>query len=302
MRVKHFAKLLLFFSVSFFGILLISSLFTLFEEGVNHAVLFPPGDKSPLNALHCIENSVPAAFFISILISLSYASRRRLSYPVVFIIILMFSLIFSSAVYVGIEKSVKSGGFPVKQAENPALLAQPGYIYNPGSRDTRYVFLQDPHRQGGPIVVASSDLYYQRQGASLEPSPLPFEKEKNGILESIIKDFTQCSVYFTALFRAGSGEYWVYAGSLAMFLLSLGCLFNISYWHLANLFFAAVVFRGALALDIFLNQTNISGILRSAAGGGISSALINPSIYLFLTALILVFSGLFVLARGRKRG
>jgi len=297
--VKHFAKLVLFFSVSFIGILLASSLITLFDEWIKQAVLFPPGERLPLNVFTFLGNSVSAAFFISILLGLSYASRRRLAYPVVFVILLTFSLVFSSAVYVGLEKCAQLGDFSVKQPANPALLAQPGFIYNPGSRDTRFVFLQDPHKQGGPRVVASTDLYYQRQGASLEPSPLPFAKEKSGILESVGKDFLQCSVYFTNLFKAGSVAYWVYAGSLAIFLLSLGCLVNISYWHLANLFFATLIFRGALALETFLNQANINGLLRSFAGNAIPATLINPLIYGILSALILLYSGLVYLSRGR---
>jgi hypothetical protein len=298
--VKHFAKLVIFFSVSFISILLVSGLITLFEEMINLAILFPPGQGTHLNLLTFLGNSVPVAFFISILLGSSYALRRHFSYPVVFAIILTLSLVFSSAVYVGVEKSGSLGASSTKEPPATALLAQPGYIYNPGSRDTRFVFLQDPYKLSGPRVVAAADLYYQRLGTSLESSPLPFAKEKSGILESIAKDFTQCSVSFTALFKAGSGDYLVYAGSLATFLLALGCLINISYWHLANLFFAICVFRGALALEILLNEPNVSGMVRSFVGGGIPATLINPVIYILLAALILLYSGLTSLARGRR--
>lgn len=299
MIVKHFAKLALFFSFSFIGILLVSSLISLFEEWVKQAVLFPPGERLPLNILTFLSNSVSAAFFSSILLSLSYASRRHLAYPVVFVILLTFSLIFSSAVYVGLDRFARLGDFSVKQPANPAQLTHPGFIYNPGSRDTRFVFLLDPLKPGSPRVVASEDLYYQRHGASLDPSPLPFAKEKSVIFGSIARDFLQSSLYFQSLFRAGSGAFWVYIGSLAIFLLSLGCMVNISYWHLANLFFATLVFRGALALETFLNQADINGLLRSFAGNAIPGPLINPLIYGILSALILLYAGLVYLARGR---
>jgi len=129
--------------------------------------------------------------------------------------------------------------------------------------------------------------------------PLPFTEEKNRILAGIGADFTQSCRVFTLRYKAGFLSFWLYTGSLAVFLLSLGCLVNISFWSLANLFFAALAFRGALALEAFLNQPDIYGLMSSFAGNIIPPPLINPLIFFTAGVLILLYSGLVYLARGK---
>jgi len=300
--LKNFAKLVLFFCFSFIGVLLVSSLFALFHEGTRLAVLFPPAGAS-LSLLSHLGNSLSVAFYLSILLTLSYASRRRLAYPVVFALILALALVLSSGAFVGIDSLAQLGKFSINVTKSPANMVQPGLILKTGSpiREVHSVFLEDPLKQGGPRAVspAGQALYYQRQGATLTRAPLPFAEEKSALFESISRDFTQSSKGFSSLFTAGFLPYWMYAGSLAIFLISLGCLVNISFWPLANLFFAALVFRGALALETFLNQPNIRGLLGSFAGNRVPGSLINPFIFCMLGVLILLYSGLLYLARGR---
>jgi len=306
--VKNFAKQVLFFLASFVGVLLVSAFVALLQEWTSLAVLFPPaltGENSgpALNFLESLENSLPVAFYASILLGLSYASRRRLSYPVVFIILLVFSLVLGSAVFTGLENLAGLGEFTVNAKKVPENLAQPGLILNMGYpfNEVQTVFLEDPLKNNGARAVSREGqaMYYQRHGALLIQAPLPFVQEKSSLFASIDRDFAQSAQVFSARYKSGFASYWIYSGSLAVFLLSLGCLINISFWHLANLFFAALVFRGALALEAFLSQPNINGLLVSFAGNIIPGSLINPVIFCTLAALILLYSGLLYLARGR---
>ncbi|MDR2702493.1 MAG: hypothetical protein LBB72_08690 [Spirochaetaceae bacterium] len=298
--MKNFAKLVLFFCFSFIVILLAASLIALLQEQTALAVLFPPGPSSSGGNLFIhLGNSIPAAFYLAILLGISYASRRNMIYPAALTIMLVLALILGSAAMFGIESLSQLGDFTV-QSNPPADLVQPGLILNQ-SGGTRVVFLEDPLENGGAraVSIAGQALYYQGQGSTSTRIPLPFTEEKNSLLAGISGDFTQSFRAFNAWYKAGFLPYWLYTGSLAVFLLSLGCLVNISFWSLANLFLAALAFRGALALEAFLNQPDINALIGSFAGSIIPPPMINPLIFFTAGVLILLYSGLVYLARGR---
>jgi hypothetical protein len=307
--VKHFAKLTLFFTLSFTGILVCASFLALLEDWTGQALLFPPISASAdagaaADAAHYMEQSLPAAFYLSLLLGLSYAARRRMAYPAVFAGLLVFSLVLSGAARLGLESLKRMGGFSLTTNKAPADLVKPGLILNTGSAmsGARTVFMDDPYRPGTARVLAvpGRPLVYAAQGTAQEtPVRLPFGGGKNPFFGGIDEDLEHSARVFSLWFRAGLLPYGIYAGSLAVFLLSLGCLTNISFWSLANLFFAALAFRGALALESLLNQAHIHRLLASFAEGIVPESLVNPLIFAVLGILILLYSGLVYLARGR---
>ncbi|GHV84803.1 hypothetical protein AGMMS50230_04110 [Spirochaetia bacterium] len=304
--MKNFAKLVLFFCFSFVGILAAASLLGLLEEWAGQAVIFPPspGNSGAFtgNMLMYLTNSLPATFYLSIMLALSYATRRRMAYPAVFMLILVFVLALSGAVFFGLETFKQIGGFTITMKKPPTDLVKPGFILALPIVSETTVLLTDPYQPGGPRAVTSNDsLNYQSQGNTLTIR-LPFVPVKNAIFGNINRELEHSARVFSAWFREGFLPYGIYAGSLALFLLSLGCLVNISFWSLANLFFAALAFRGALALENLLNQTKIHTLLASFAGNIIPESLVNPVIFTALAFLILLYSGLVYLARGRADG
>jgi hypothetical protein len=308
--VKNFAKLVLFFSLSFAGILFFASLIRLLQEWTSSVVFFPPSGTAFFfsgNVVRCIGDSLPAAFYISILLGLNYAARRQMAYPAVFVVILVFVLVLSAGVFLGLDSIEEMGGGTVNLEKPPENLAQPGLILvqsNSLGGSTQTVFLEDPYKQGGAraVSVRGQSLYYLSNGSPVTQVRLSFTGDLPPFFGSIDADLKRSSSVFAAWFTAGFLPYAVYAGSLAVFLLSLGCLINISFWSLANLFFGALAFRGALLLESFLNQGNIRRLLASFAGKVINESLvdlINPVIFAALGVLILLYSGLVYLARGR---
>ena len=306
--MKNVAKLVLFLSVSFFGLLVFSGLLSLLQNWTNEALLFPPEyttgiqtDHNSLKIIVNLESSIPVAFYMSILLALNYAARRRIPYPAAFGIILVLVLVFSSAAFFGLENIGKSGfAIPVKKPS--AGLAKPGYILNQGALiGYQTAFLEIPEKPDGAVVliVEGQPFNYQGQGFPVSRTSLPFFSEKRSIFSGIGRDIVHSSEVFSSWFNNGLWSYGIYAGSLAALLLSLGCLVNISFWSLANLFFGALAFRGVLSLDNFVNQGNIHNLLSSFAGNSINPQLINPLVFSFLSILILLYSGLVYLARGR---
>jgi hypothetical protein len=304
--VRNIAKLVLFFSLSFIAVLFFAGLLDLLREWTDAALVFPPagGDGGFFSGSLVTKMALPAAFYGSILLGLNYAARRRMAYPAAFIVIFILSLGLSAAAFVGLESLQRLGSTRISMTQRPAHMVEPGFIFTPGpssipGASVKAIFLEDPYKGGAARAVSQDSLYYQGSGPAIRPRRLPFPEEKSPLLRSITGDFLRSAQYLSAWFESGLLPYGVYAGSLALFLLSLGCLVNISYWSLANLFFGALAFRGALMLEALLNQPHIHELLSSFAGGMIHESLVNPIIFSTLGALILLYSALVYLARGR---
>jgi len=295
--VKNLAKLVLSFTVSFVIILVIGEAVGIFHAGVGKALLFPPHGA----AFGLAAAALPAAFYFSILLGLSYASTRRISYPAVFIVLFIFSVGFLTAAFTGLSRLDSVKGDLIAP---PAVNARPGILLTvaAGQPPTQAVLLGG--EPSGPRVLSlpNQPLYYEAASATygMRQVRLPFRDESGPLLNGIGADFNRSAAFLGAWYDSGIVPFCIYSGSLALLLISIGCLVNISFWPLANLLFGALAFRGALALEAFLNSDEIHGLLASFAGGIIPESLISPVIFTVLALLILLYSFLVFLARGRR--
>ena len=296
--MKNFAKLILFLGLSFIGVLILGVLLALLSDWANTALIFPPErgifEVFTGNITVYLRSSIPVAFYLTILLGLNYAVIRRIVYPAAFAVILFVILALSGAAYFSLE-ALHRTGFTITVKGPPTELAQAGFITN------QRVFLENPYKPDPVMALVSpgESLHFQSPGSFPTQARLPFFTEQSRFFSVINRDISHSSRVFSAWFNSGLVSYGVYAGSLAAFLLSLGCLVNISFWSLANVFFGALAFRGVLALENFLNQPHIHQIFASFAGNLFNERLISPFIFCTLSILILLYSGLVYLARGR---
>jgi hypothetical protein len=130
---------------------------------------------------------------------------------------------------------------------------------------------------------------------------LPFRTDETWFISSIAVDFDLVSREFKS--RLGQGLLWfcVYAGALIFFLSSLRFLLELSQWPLANLFLGALVFRGILAMQTFLDTPEIEGFLKSFLGERLLGPVLTPLVFCVLGTLIVVYTLLVNLARSRER-
>ena len=167
--VKNAAKLVLFLSVSFFGLLLFSGFTALFYDWTGTALLFPPdsgfsGDYSG-NIAHYIRSSIPLAFYLSILLGLNYAARRRIAYPAAFTLILVVILSFGAAAFLGLE-SLENARFSLIIKKPQQELAKPGFLLDQGALSGyQTVFLEDPAKPDGAVVriIQGQNLLFLRR-------------------------------------------------------------------------------------------------------------------------------------------
>jgi hypothetical protein len=295
--VKNLAKLILSFTFSFIVILILAGLVGLLRNWTDTALLFPPAAVSSLSTV--LSLALPVSFYFSLLFGISYSSRQRIPYVASLVTLLVLSLGLGIAASTGLSRleKVNLPGITV-----PSVPIRPGLVLTvtPGDTPTRTVLLGG---EGARVLsLPGQALFFEPASASYRGRQvrLPFREERNAVLSGISADFARSSRVFEAWFDAGLAPFALYAGSLSLFLISIGCLVNISFWPLANLFFGVLAFRGALALESFLNTAETRELLSSFAGSIIPESLINPVIFTVLGILILLYSGLVYLARGRR--
>jgi hypothetical protein len=297
--VKNLAKLILSFTFSFIVILILAGLAGVLRSWANTAVLFPPAAVPALSTILVL--ALPVSFYFSLLFGISYSSRRRIPYVVSLAVLLALSLGLATAASIGLSRLEKMNS---PNLAVPPVPVQPGLVLTitPGDTPTRAVLLGAGTESARVLSLPGQALFFEPASTSYRARQvrLPFREERNGSLSGISADFAGSARTFKAWFDAGLVPFAVYAGSLSLFLISIGCLVNISFWPLANLFFGALVFRGALALEHFLNTAETHQLLSSFAGNIIPESLINPVIFTVLGILILLYSGLVYLARGRR--
>jgi hypothetical protein len=305
--VKNLAKLILSFTFSFIVILILAGLAGLLRGWADTALLFPPATVPVLSTIFTL--ALPVSLYFSLLFGISYSSRRRIPYVASLAVLLALSLGLATAVSIGLSRLEKmnppnSAGTAVPAVTVPLVAVQPGLVLTitPGDTPTRAVLLGAGPESARVLSLPGQPLFFEPASASYRARQvrLPFREERNAILSGISADFAGSARTLKAWFDAGLVPFVVYAGSLSLFLISIGCLVNISFWPLANFFFGVLAFRGALALEHFLNTAETHELLSSFTGNIIPESLINPVIFGILGILILLYSGLVYLARGRR--
>jgi hypothetical protein len=187
----------------------------------------------------------------------------------------------------------------------PVPLGAPGLMLSQG--DTTIVLLEDPQAVQGSRLVSmpGRPLIYQAVPTGPDNTaaglpPVPFKNKPDYFLNSILLDFSLSSGQLDLHFGQGFIPFGIYAGSLILLLVSLGCIMGLSRWPLANLFFGALVFRGVLALENLLNTNTFLNLARPFLGVRITPDLVSPLIFTTLALLVIIYSILVHFARPRR--
>jgi hypothetical protein len=294
--VKSLASLALFYIASFVIILVLAGAVVLLGVWAEAAVFFPPVTIAS-GIAGALTPAISAALYLSLLAAAGYAAVRRAPYPAVLAVLVVLAAALGTAASLGLSRldglvSFKMTVPPLSNGGNGLLLTVSPEL------PVQAVLLQNG--KGRVVSLPEQPLFFERSSSEGSSLRLPFREERTSFLRGISGDFSRGGAVLKGCFQAGMIPFAVYAASLSLFLVSLGCLVNISFWPLANLFFGALVFRGVLALETFLNSEKTRLILASFAGPYIPDSLINPAIFTFCAVLILVYSGLVYLARGRR--
>ncbi|MCL2879323.1 MAG: hypothetical protein FWF29_03675 [Treponema sp.] len=300
--MKKLARLILFFSFSFIILLIAGTGLRFLVLKVQWIRYLPAADESPLTLLVSSAHwALSLALFGAILTSLSYTARLKIFAPAAFAGIVILSLVFSFGVSLGLERwSLVPAGH-----SGAVIPGGAGVIASQGT--TSVVLLNGPQDPRGPLVISIADrpLLYRPQAAgpnntSLVIPPLPLGSDSPWFLKSIAIDLRLNAEQFQSSFAEGAVPFIIYAGALIFFLASLGFLFKLSVWPLANLCVGALVFRLILSFETFINSPEMHDTFASFTGNYIRDSLVVPLIFCVFGVLVIIYSALVYAAKRRK--
>jgi hypothetical protein len=300
--MKNFARLALFFTICFVSIFAVSALLHFLGSWVEVAKTVPFRQGTSGDFIASGSKALPAALYITILLCLSYTVRRNMPGFLSIAGIFVFSAIFTLGFTMGIARlnnvNLAPPAFRSVKGEPGLILSHAGISM---------ILLKGSDTANGPRVVAipGQPLIYQEtplgpDNTALSLPSLPFRTDKIWFISNIVIDFDLVSRKFSERLGQSLFLFCIYAGSLILFLSSLRFLLELSQWPLANLFLGALVFRGILALETFLDAPETEGFLNSFLKESLPGSFLTPLVFCALGILVIIYTLLVSLARGRE--
>ena len=301
--MKNLAKLILCFSFYFIAIFFITLLMEILAYWVSMVRIIPVTAASMVNLTEFAWKAAYFSLFLSILISLSYSARKGISNITSIIAVIILALLFTGAFSIGINRSDYMR--LTLQTVTP-IRSGPGLVLS--RSDSSIIMLRDSSQIQGPRVVSfpDEDLLYQEIPLGPNNSILPLPPYQLGaenpwFIRSIDLDIKLGSLEAMNRFQDNYINFRLYILSLILLLASMRFIFNLSKWHLANLFTGALVFRGILSIGAFLNNNEVTLLIGSFLGDSIPRPAIAPLIFATIAALILLLTLLISIAKpGRQ--
>ena len=291
---------MLFFTISFVILFIVGFLFKLLASWVDFARIIPLQERPWEDAAETAWKILPIALYLAILLTLSYSARRNVGIPLSIIAILSFGCLFALGASLAISRADV-----LKPAlkQGLSLKTGPGLILR--RSENAVVLLRESDDTLGPRVVSipGQPLLYQQlplgpNNTVLSLPDLPFGDDTPWFIRSIILDCSLSAREIKNRYEWNFLSFAAYVFSLVLLLVSFRFLLELSQWPLANIFLGALVFRGVLALETFLNTREINALIGSFLTSRIPVMLITPSVFSSLGLLIILYT---LLSRIAKR-
>jgi hypothetical protein len=298
--MNNIARLALFFSIFFIISFALAGAFEYVRLAVDAATTNPAGP--PVQAgrfMEALQKIFPLILYGAILMGLSYSARRRIAPAAA--IVGIFILAGGGAVGLSLGlRNLKTGAgeLPLGSLRAAQTLGGPGLILT--RWDVVVALPGDPGAGESSRVVSipGRPLIYQEKPSGPNTAAAPFGNGDSALMRGLLVDAALAAEQFEERLNRGLLPFALYGGALILLLTSLRFVLDLSSWPLANLFCGALVFRGILALQTFIDSRSVQAFIIAFFDQRIEGAIISPIIFAGLALLILLYTFLVGVARG----
>ena len=301
--MKNFAKLAVFFSLTFLIIFLATAGLRFLNLRVDWAKSLPPKPETSLTLLLAAAHwALSLSLFSSVLLALSYAARRNCFALFAILCIMILSMFFCF----GFSLVLKNWeSVPPAQSAGIPLGGKGLILSNSLSRnETAVVLLRGTDEPLGPRVTAIPGqplLFHETAAANFDLPPVPFADDTPWFLRSLYIDIRLNAEMFQKKYVEGIVPFMIYSGSLIFLLCSLGFAIKFSAWPLANLFLGILAFRGVLSLETFFYTPEMQDIFGSYFKNLLPVEMAVPLIFIGFGVLVHFYSFLVFIAKRKDR-
>ncbi|MDR1908653.1 MAG: hypothetical protein LBQ35_01930 [Spirochaetaceae bacterium] len=292
--VKSLARLIPFF---FFTLVLTFSLTTAFgclRLWIGAARMIPPLPFSlPEALLNAALVAIPAAFYVTIMLSLGYASRWGFPPALTAAVILVLAPAFTLGLTLAHSRLLLQAEPPSAGGEGLKALGKSGLRLLQG--DVSIIVLGDPADGRSPRIsaVPGQPLAYLEHpreigGAAPRLPPAPFRGENSPVMDSLITDLSLASEQIEARRVMGLNPLLLYLFSLALLLVSFYRVFAVSAWPLANMLLGTVLFRALLSFQTYIDSDALQSFIFFFLGRFIPQSVISPGVFALGGILVLL--------------
>jgi hypothetical protein len=270
---------------------------------VEWASSLPPKPETSLTLLIAAAHwALSLALFLSILLSLSYATRRNSFAPSSILLVMTLSLFFCFVFSFALErwKSVPPAQSAGIQLGEKGLILSNSLNRN----ETAVVLLRGMAEPLGPRVTAIPGqplFFYESALVNFDLPPVPFGDVTPWFLKSLYIDVRINAEMFQKKFLEGVIPFFLYTGSLIFLLCSLGFAVKFSAWPLANIFIGILAFRGVLAFQTFFYSPEMQDVLGSFFKNLLPVEMAVPLLFVGFGVLVHFYSFLVFVAKRRGR-
>jgi hypothetical protein len=300
--MKNFARITLCFSVCFIVVFPAVVLFRFLSSWIETARIIPVGAMPGEDIVELTWKALPVALYLTVLISTSYAARRKISIPlsIISIVILSFAFIFGFSQGIKRADALRPAFKP-----GPPIKTEPGLILS--HFENTIILLKENSDARGPRVVSFPDRPLIYQEVPLGPNnsilglpALALGNDAPWIIRSIHIDFNLSAAELKNRLEQDLLSFAAYVFSLILLLASLRFVLELSQWPMANIFLGALVYRGILALEVFLNKREVNTLIVSFLNNRAPAVMVTPLAFGVLGILILLYTILARAARPRR--
>lgn len=304
--VKNFARLVLFTFVCFILVFAASALFSFLQLWIKAASSVPVRHSIYMNEFILQSRwAVSFVLYFTILLSMNYARQNRTNPVVSFLTVAFLAAGLTTAAVKGLSNARLMDAPPF--VVSTPTLGGAGLMLD-GVGGTVITLIDKPALETGSRVVSlpGRPLIYQdipldENSRIIELPGIRFKEEHSDLYKSLGADFSLSAGEICARFDKNLFSFLCWICPLIILLISVSHIFDVGAWPLANLFICAVVFRGVLMLEIFLNSRDIYVFLIDFIRGLIPADLITPALFAVLAVLFLLYDILMYFAREKGR-
>jgi hypothetical protein len=306
--VKSLARLILFFSITFILLLLISGILLFFSRWIQNSLRIPEQSLAVGTELFwAFKKALSFTLYTTILLSLSYSVRKSVgALPALFILTLGGTLLSA-----GLTEGLKNLSAPPTSATLSSMvyksraLGGSGLIraYTTESGSTIQAVLNGSGEERGSLIAmegtnALHKIDFPAPGTVVWKNP--FDQGSIDTLRNLEGELFLSSDLFFHRADQGWLSLLIFAGTLSLFLASFQFVLRLTAWPLANLFLGALLFRFLVLLEQGIYSEEATGFIGILSQGLLPESLMAPAALLALTVLLNTYTLLLYLSRDRR--
>jgi hypothetical protein len=300
--MTNIARLALFFSVFFVISFVLAGAFEGVRLAVDAATTIPAAPPVGLGQFAgALQKIFPLILYCAILMGLSYSARRAVAPFAAILSVCILAGGGALGLSLGLRNLEARSVAPLRSGGEPKTLGSPGLILS--RWDVAVALLGDPGKSQSSRVVSipGRPLIYQETPSGPDNAVTLFRSGGFALMQSLLVDSALAAEQLETRLNRGLLAFALYGGALILLLSSLRFVLDLSSWPLANLFCGALVFRGVLALQTFVDSRSVQTFIAAFFDHRIDETIISPVIFACLALLILLYTLLINVARGGFR-